>query len=100
MKILALKRENSTATQAQFQRYAKEEARAVWELYHQGVMRELYFRADQPTAVLVLECASTGEATTVLANLPLVKQGLVSFELIPLAAYPGFARLFGEEHVG
>jgi len=30
----------------------------------------------------------------VLATLPLVKEGLITFEIIPLAAYPGFSRLF------
>jgi len=29
-----------------------------------------------------------------LSSLPLVEQGLIRFELIPLVAYPGFARLF------
>jgi len=28
------------------------------------------------------------------ASLPLVEQGLIKFEIIPLAAYPGFGRLF------
>jgi hypothetical protein len=29
-----------------------------------------------------------------LGTLPLVKAGLISFELMPLVPYPGFARLF------
>jgi len=29
-----------------------------------------------------------------LNTLPLVKEGLITFELIPLKAYPGFERLF------
>ena len=97
MKILALEHENSGATPEQFQRHAKEEARAAWEFYQGGIIRELYFRSDQHTAVLVLECASTAEAETFLANLPFVKEGLISFELIPLEAYSGFERLFGAE---
>ena len=97
MKILALESENSGATREQFQRFAKEEACAAWEFYQSGVIRELYFRADQQTAVLVLECTSTNEAANVLANLPFVQEGLISFDLIPLAAYSGFGRLFGEE---
>ena len=70
------------------------EARRAWELVQAGVIRELYFRADRHAAVLVLECASTQEAHDVLATLPLVAAGLISFEVIPLAPYPGFARLF------
>ena len=34
------------------------------------------------------------EAKKKLYELPLVKNGLIKFELIPLRAYPGFERLF------
>jgi len=94
MKILALEHELPDATAEQFQRYANEEARKIWDLHQAGVIRELYFRADKIEAVLMLECASVGEAQEILATLPLVQAGLISFELIPLKAYPGFARLF------
>ena len=94
MKILALERELSEATTEQFQQYGKEEALRVWELYQQGVIRELYFRQDRSEAVLMLECDGVDEAEAVLQTLPLVKAGLITFELIPLVAYPGFARLF------
>jgi hypothetical protein len=63
-------------------------------LHQTGVIRELYFRADRNEAVLVLECVSVMEAQETLATLPLVNAGLISFEVIPLKAYPGFARLF------
>jgi hypothetical protein len=32
-----------------------------------------------------------------LETLPLVKAGLITFDVIPLKAYPGFARLFNHE---
>lgn len=70
------------------------EARRVWDLHQQGAIRELFFREDQPAAVLILESADVAEAQTVLASLPLVAAGLIDFELIPLRAYAGFARLF------
>jgi hypothetical protein len=44
-----------------------------------------------------LECASIEEAMTALAELPYVQNGLIAFDLIPLKAYPGFARLFTQE---
>ena len=37
------------------------------------------------------------EAEGLLDTLPLVKEGLIEFEVIPLAPYPGFERLFGWE---
>jgi hypothetical protein len=97
MKILAFEHENPGASTEQFQSYAQEEARQVWELYQAGIIREPYFRADRRTAVLVLECESTEEAEAALADLPYVREGLINFELIPLTAYSGFARLFNNE---
>jgi len=94
MKILALEHELSGATAEQFLKHAHDEARKAWELHRTGIIRELYFRADKNDAVLVLECASVDEAKEILAALPLVQAGLISFEIIPLKAYSGFERLF------
>ncbi len=97
MKIIALEQELPGATGEGFAQHVKAEARRAWELVQAGVFREMYFRQDRPEAVLVLECASLGEAREVLGTLPLVQAGLITFDLIPLRAYPGFARLFAKE---
>lgn len=94
MKILALEKELPGATSEMFQRHSKAEAARAWELYKEGIFRELYFRSDQHTAVLVLECPGVQEAREVLSSLPLVREGLIEFEILPLEPYPGFARLF------
>lgn len=95
MKILAIERDVEGVQDSAFTGQVKKaEAARVWELYQAGVIRELYFRQDQTSAVLMLECADVEEAGRVLSSLPLVAQGLIKFEIIPLAAYPGFARLF------
>ncbi len=97
MKILAIEHELPGATEAIFARHGKAEARRAWELVQAGVFREMYFRADRTEAVLILECASVEEAQAILDTLPLVRAGAISFELIPLVAYPGFARLFDDK---
>ena len=97
MKILALEREMPGASAEKFQLLGREEARCVWKLHQAGVVRELYFRADRPEAVLVLECESLEDAANTLLTMPLVKAGLITFDLIPLRAYPGLARLFAED---
>lgn len=94
MKILAIEHESPQATPAQFARYARDEAARARELYQQGLIRELFFRADRDEAILVLECDDVESAERLLATLPLVQHGLIAFELIPLRPYPGFARLF------
>ncbi len=94
MKILALEHEMPGVSAAQFEPHLKPEAVRAWELYQAGIVRELYFRPDCHTAILVLECAGVAEAQEMLSTLPLVRAGLITFEVIPLVAYPGFARLF------
>jgi hypothetical protein len=96
MKILAIEKEIPGVADEQFQPHLKAEAARAWELYQAGIFRELYFRQDWPGAVLMLECADLAAAEQVLATLPLVRAGLITFDLLPLAPYPGFARLFGD----
>lgn len=94
MKILAIEKEKEDVTAEDTGPHMKAEALRAWELYQAGIIRELYFLQDRPIAVLILECANVEEARQVLGTLPLVMAGLISFELMPLKAYPGFARLF------
>jgi len=95
MKILALERELSPKATPTPASLLRSEAARVWELHQSGIIREVYFRADRSAAVLILETAGVEEAHLALGTLPLVAGGIIEFELIPLAPYPGFARLFG-----
>ncbi|MCL4250189.1 MAG: superoxide dismutase [Anaerolineae bacterium] len=97
MKILALERELPGLAPDAFKPYLRAEAARVWELMQAGVIREIYFDADAHTAVLMLECADADEARRILNSLPLVQASLIRFDVIPLAPYSGFARLFAEE---
>ena len=81
-------------TADEFKPFLAEEAERVWQLYQEGTIRELYFRSDADEAVLMPECSDTAHAERVLSGLPLVREKLITFELVPLKAYPGFARLF------
>jgi muconolactone delta-isomerase len=96
MRILAIERPVAGVADERFTpERAADEARRAWELHQAGMIRELYFHAGESMAVLVLECADLAEADAALASLPMVSGGLIEFEVIPLRAYPGFARLFG-----
>jgi hypothetical protein len=96
MKILAMERELDGATAENYKVYANDEARAVWNLYKKGIVREIYFKEGENKAVIVLECTSFEEAINYLAQLPFVANKLIAFDLIPLVPYPGFERLFAE----
>src|SRR5664279_2527363 len=94
MKILALEKEVPGTTAAAFQSHVRAEAARIWELQQSGLLREIYFRQDRSDAVLMIECADVAEAHRILGSLPLVRKGLITFEVIPLMPYPGLARLF------
>ena len=94
MKILAFEKELPTVTEQSFEEYEKAEAKRIWELYVSGVLREMHFRADRDEAVLMLECENVKKAGEILETLPFVQKKLITFDLVPLRPYPGFARLF------
>jgi muconolactone delta-isomerase len=100
VKILALEKEVPGIADDQFTPpLLKEEAMRAWEFHQTGIIREMYFRQDRNEAVLILECNTVEEARSVLSTLPLVKAGLIAFEIIPLIPYNGFARLFSKEFI-
>ena len=96
MRILAIEKELPGKTEADFPNHSKAEAHQVWKLIQEEKIREIYFRRDQDSAVILLECQDLKEAVNILDTLPLVKNNLIQFELIPLRPYPGLERLFGE----
>ena len=94
MKILAIEKEYTGKKVEDFLPHLKAEARQVWKLYNRGVIREIYFRADKKSAIIILECKNIEDAEENLSTLPLVSEGLIYFEFIPLIPYPGYERLF------
>ncbi len=100
MKILAIEKEIPGIPEEVFEPFLKSEAERVWQLQQQGIIRENYFRADVSRAVLILECDNVIEAEKILQTLPLVKEGKIAFDIIPLIPYPGFSRLFEQQSAG
>ena len=73
MKILAIEKEYDGKAVEDYQPHLEAEARQVWELYKKGVIREIYFHADQKSAIIILECKNIEEAEENLSTLPLVR---------------------------
>ena len=97
MKVLAIGKNVEGVIPGDFKPHLKAETQKVWELQKENIIHEIYFRQDESSAVLILECDNVEEAKEILETLPLVKENLIEFEIIPLIPYPGFARLFTEE---
>ncbi len=97
MKILAIDKMLPGTTRDRIMPHLKAEVKKAWDLYTSGVCRELYYRGDRSGAVLVLECASVEAARTVIDTLPLVKESLIDFDLIPLGPFASLSLLFADE---
>lgn len=95
MKILAIESENPGVNPSDFKTYGRDEARMVYLLYQSDILREIYFTEDK-NAVLILECENKQEAQSILSELPLVRNGLISFALSELKPYTGYTRLISE----
>ena len=94
MKILAIENEIEGKRKEEFLSHLNSEASEVWRLYQSDIIREIYFDNDNRRAILILECKDAKEALERLSELPLVREKLIQFEIIPLSPYPGYSRLF------
>jgi hypothetical protein len=92
MKILAIEKETIQVNWDEENELLIEEAYRAYELFQEGLIREIYFNEIE-NAVIILECDSKEEAVNVLATLPLVKAGFISFDIMELHPYPGFSRI-------
>lgn len=69
----------------------------AWRLYKSGFIRDIYFRQDRPGVAIFLECDTVEEANNVMAEFPLAKAGLLTFECIPLGSFINWENLFSAE---
>ena len=100
MKIIAISYRPEGTTDAAKEPQKVPEALRAWELYKEGVFREMYWRQDgKPGVVLVLESSSVEEAKEALDSLPMVQGGTLDFEVIPVGPYDHFDRLFRDEYL-
>lgn len=73
----------------EFAPHLEAEAKMALKMLADDFIREIYSRTDGQGAVLVIEAGSADEVTSRLGELPLVKAGLISFEIYPVAPYRG-----------
>lgn len=72
----------------------RDEARAVWKLYESGLVRELFYLDQLAGAALSCEADSLEDVKKGVETLPMIRDGLLVPEYIPLHPYTGFGKLF------
>lgn len=97
MRVLCLDVPASGATLEKYSPHMTSEALYAWGLYKSGIIRDIYFRQDRPGVAIFLECQSVDEAKSIMADFPLAKAGLLTFECIPLGTFANWENLFSAE---
>lgn len=95
MKVLAIESELENCTGEDYSSVLIEEAKIIFDLYKQNIIREIYFN-DKHCAVIVLECDSLYHCKSILRTLPLVDKGYITFEIMELKPYTGFDRIINK----
>lgn len=92
MKWMAIENEVEGACWEHTDAVLKEEAFQIFQLYLTTRLREIYFN-EHHQAVLILETPDRQTTLNILNELPLVKQGLITFNLMELRPYNGYEQL-------
>ena len=96
MKYLAIEKEMASIDWQSAGEILKKEARQVYSIYLEGVLREIYL-TEHNNAVLILECKDEDEAREALGTLPLVKEKMIEFDIVQLLPYRGMLRIMEKE---
>jgi len=93
MQILAIDKIAEGVTAAMLEPHLPKELAATINLYLKEKIRTFYFRKDRVGVVLILECVDVQEAREILSTLPMVEEGLLDFDLIPIGPLMPLGRL-------
>ncbi|MBC8049249.1 MAG: hypothetical protein H7X92_03750 [Chitinophagales bacterium] len=94
MKILAVLTPSQGKTPKDFEPFLIKEEQALWPMYRQGLVREMYFQPDPLTISLVFEATSKTEVESQLQQLPMVDAELFQIQLITLGPWLPIEALF------
>lgn len=98
MLVLAISRRGDGFDPQRLGALQKAEAQTVWNLYQEGIIKQFYFdaaRKPDPKGILIIEAEGRDQARDIaISRLPLVKEGLIDFELYELGPYAALAMAF------
>lgn len=96
MRVLAMSYDNPNISWDGKEEVLRKEAEFVWRLNQRDIIRDIWFTEPNKDAVLILECDSLNQAKEIINEFPLVKDGLISFNILQIIPYDGFERLFAK----
>jgi hypothetical protein len=72
----------------------RQEAAIVWKLYEAGVVREICYREDMRGVFISADAENASSLLQELNRLPMVRDEVLSLEIIALLPFTGFKALF------
>ena len=98
MQVLVIARVRSGVSVEQILPFVSAEASQAWEFYASEQIRQMYYIADRGGAVMFWEGESVESVTQQVQNLPMVKEGFLVCEILPLKPFTGYASLFAQQY--
>jgi muconolactone delta-isomerase len=98
MKFLAMSKRLPGVIDAQVMAQADAEALAVFKHMQSGAFDQIHFSRDWKGAVLFVHAASRDAALAILAELPMVRERCITFDLYELAPFDHYQRLFKDQY--
>ncbi len=83
-KVMVVATPKPGAPAEEVRKLVPDEARGVVQLYLEGKIELMYMRGDRGAVILFLNAKTVDEAKAILGDLPLVKDGYVNMEYLPV----------------
>jgi hypothetical protein len=96
MRFIAINKITAQAPQEQLNSLRQEELLAEWELQKKDILRQTHSLVNLQGTIFMMEAANEAEARQALERLPLMKAGLMDFDLYGYQHNQNYARLFEE----
>lgn len=94
MRFIATSKDTNSADWYGKEEILRNEALRIWNLQQEEIVRDIWFTQPGNDAILVLECDNLETAQALVADFPLVKAGLIEFQIVQIKPYNGLRRLF------
>jgi len=91
--VVVATRDQSAPAEAFKPELMQAEAKLALKMWAEDFVREIYSRTDGKGAVIIIEAANEEEVASKLAELPLVKAGLLSTEIYGITAYRAISQM-------
>lgn len=96
MQVLVIARIKPEIPVEQVLLFVNAEAAQAWEFYASEQIRQMCYIADMSGAVMLWEGESVESVTHEVQKLPMVIEGILACEILPLKPYRGYESLFAQ----